>query len=164
MTLADRIAVLSAGHKMQYGSPHQIYNSPAALFVAAFTGSPPRNLVPCALAHGMADLGGGVRVALPRTLALNAASLTKGTFGIRPENILLTPPNASQAQSTEVPASVVLTEPLGAETLVTFKTGDVELVARCPASFTHAVGSSMPIYIDSQHMHLFDPTHQGALS
>ncbi len=45
MTLADRIAVLSAGHKMQYASPKEIYNQPAALFVAGFTGSPPMNLV-----------------------------------------------------------------------------------------------------------------------
>ncbi len=164
MTLADRIAVLSGGHKMQYGSPHQIYNTPAALFVAAFTGSPPMNLVPCALADGMADLGGAVRVALPPALANKAAALTQATFGIRPENILLVRPHANPAQCTEIPASVVLTEPLGAETLVTFKTGNVELVARCPASFRYTAGSNMPIYMDPQHMHLFDPTHQGALS
>jgi ABC-type sugar transport system ATPase subunit len=45
MTLADRIAVLSGGHKMQYASPNDIYNRPAAQFVAGFTGSPPMNLV-----------------------------------------------------------------------------------------------------------------------
>ena len=41
MTLADRIAVLSGGHKMQYATPDEIYNRPAAQFVAGFTGSPP---------------------------------------------------------------------------------------------------------------------------
>ena len=68
MTLADRIAVLSAGHRMQYATPDRIYNQPAALFVAGFTGAPPMNLVDCTLADGTVDLGGGVRVAPPRAL------------------------------------------------------------------------------------------------
>ena len=80
MTLADRIAVLSAGRLMQYDTPDAIYNRPAALFVAGFTGAPPMNLVACTLHDGAADLG-GVRVALPPELAARAAGGARRTFG-----------------------------------------------------------------------------------
>jgi multiple sugar transport system ATP-binding protein len=158
MTLADRIAVLSAGRVMQYATPHDIYNTPAALFVAGFTGSPPMNLVPCTLAEGAADIG-GARIALPAALLAKAANVKGLQFGIRPENIGLEPvPN-----SVQVAAAVVLTEPLGAETLVTFKLGDCELVARCAASFDHKPGRAMPIYLSAAHMHLFDTSTGAAL-
>ena len=68
MTLADRIAVLSAGRRMQYDTPDAIYNRPAAEFVAGFTGAPPMNLAACSCVDGYADLG-GLRVPLPWSLA-----------------------------------------------------------------------------------------------
>jgi multiple sugar transport system ATP-binding protein len=151
MTLADRIAVLSGGHKMQYATPHQIYNTPAALFVAGFTGSPAMNLVPCTLQGDQLQLG-DAHFAAPSALAQLAATASQWTFGIRPENIALSPlPGSVQA-----PASVVLTEPLGAETLVTFKVGNCEMVARCAASFMHPPGTPLPVYLAQEHMHLFD--------
>ena len=158
MTLADRIAVLSAGRVMQYATPHDIYNTPAALFVAGFTGSPPMNLVSCTIAHGAADLG-GAQIALPAPLFAKAAGVASLQFGIRPENIGLAP----APDSVQVSASVVLTEPLGAETLVTFKVGGCELVARCAASFHEKPGQAMPIYLSSAHMHVFDASSGAAL-
>jgi multiple sugar transport system ATP-binding protein len=157
MTLADRIAVLSAGRVMQYASPHEIYNRPAAVFVAGFTGSPPMNLVPCRIEAGHADLGHGVRIVLPVSLAGKGAAQTQ--FGIRPENIAL----SSSEGAVPTPASVVITEPLGAETLVTFKVGDSEMVARCAASFAGKPGDTMQIYLASKHMQLFDSASGQAL-
>ena len=155
MTLADRIAVLSAGRVMQYASPSEIYNSPAAVFVAGFTGSPSMNLAPCAVKDGKADLGEGVRLALPA--ALLGKSAEKLTFGIRPENIAL----GASSGSVSVPAKVVITEPLGAETLVTFQIGGCEMVARCTASFAGKAGDVMQVHLAQEHMHLFD-TNSGA--
>ena len=159
MTLADRIAVLSAGRVMQYASPSDIYNTPAALFVAGFTGSPPMNLVPCALHAGKVNLGNGISFDIPGALANKASSAPKLTFGIRPEDIALAPTEGS----VPVPASVVLTEPLGAETLVTFKVGDCELVARCAASFALKSGTAASIYLASTRMHLFDTSSGQAI-
>ena len=152
MTLADRIAVLSAGHKMQYASPHDIYNTPAALFVAGFTGSPSMNLVPCTVQGGRVDLGGGAVFMLPAALADKASSAKRLTFGIRPEDVALAPAEGSMS----VPAVVLLTEPLGAETLVTFKVGDCELVARCAASFALKPGTDLTLHLAGSRMHLFD--------
>jgi multiple sugar transport system ATP-binding protein len=153
MTLADRIVVMSGGHKMQHATPDEIYNQPAAQFVAGFTGSPPMNLVPCALSEGTVDLG-GARVQLPPTLAARAEIARKHVFGIRPENISPLPRNV--AGELSVPSTVVISEPLGAETLVTFQVGQVELVARCAASYKMPAGSQQTLYLDPQAMHLFD--------
>jgi multiple sugar transport system ATP-binding protein len=152
MTLADRIAVLSGGHKMQYDSPDAIYNRPAALFVAGFTGAPPMNLVPCSLDNGYAELG-GLRVPLPFALAQRAAQYKSLTFGVRPENLRL---QVEADNDISLPAEVLLLEPLGAETLVTFKLGAAEMVARCPAAFRPATGTQVNLQVSPAHMHLFD--------
>ena len=160
MTLADRIAVLSAGHKMQYATPEEIYNRPAAHFVAGFTGSPPMNLVPCTFADNAADLG-GVRVALPLALAERASGASSHTFGIRPENVSTSP--RAVPDEVQVPATVVISEPLGAETLVTFQVGQAELIARCPSSFKAKPGTAQTLYLDPAAMHLFDRASGQAL-
>ena len=79
MTLADRIAVLSAGKLMPYDTPEAIYNRPAALLVAGFTGAPPMNLVDCTLTQGAIDFN-GVRFALPADLASRSLELALLTF------------------------------------------------------------------------------------
>jgi len=150
MTLADRIAVLSAGRKMQYDTPDAIYNRPAAIFVAGFTGAPPMNLVDCTRGDGAADLG-GVRVPLPAHLAHAGNGALK--FGVRPENIALAP---TVPDATPLAAEVALLEPLGAETLVTLKIGSAEMVARCPASFREPPGTRLTVHVDPRHLHLFD--------
>jgi len=160
MTLADRIAVLSAGHKMQFATPDEIYNRPAAHFVAGFTGSPPMNLVPCVVQAHSADLG-GVQIALAPDLVQRAAQAKAHVFGIRPENVTLAPRVAEGEVS--VPATVVISEPLGAETLVTFQVGQVEWVVRCPASFKVQPGTTHTLYLHTASMHLFDKESGQAL-
>jgi multiple sugar transport system ATP-binding protein len=152
MTLADRIAVLSGGHKMQYDTPDAIYNRPAALFVAGFTGAPPMNLADCTLVGDRADLG-GAQIAVPAGLAARARYAATLKFGVRPENIALAP-TTNDAQ--RVPAQVSLLEPLGAETLVTLRIGSAEMVARAPASFRDRPGTALDVYLSPQHLHLFD--------
>ncbi len=153
MTLADRIAVLSAGRLMQYDTPDAIYNRPAALFVAGFTGAPPMNLVPATLAApDTLDLG-GVRFGLPAALAARAAGVAALKFGVRPENLSL---QRLSDDSAALDAEVQLLEPLGAETLVNFRVGGCELTARCPASFRDSAGCRRTLYLQPGQMHLFD--------
>ena len=159
MTLADRIAVLSGGHKMQYDTPDAIYNRPAALFVAGFTGAPPMNLAHCTLAANSADLG-GAQIVLPADLAARGRNAATLKFGVRPENIALA---AMDADAQKVPAQVALLEPLGAETLVTLKIGAAEMVARAPASFRDKPGTAIDVFLRPQHLHLFDAASGVAL-
>jgi multiple sugar transport system ATP-binding protein len=159
MTLADRIAVLSGGHLMQYDTPETIYNRPAALFVAGFTGAPAMNLCDCAWVDGQADLG-GVRVSVMPELAARAAVVAKLKFGVRPENIMLAP---ITAEDQAVPAQVQLLEPLGAETLVTLRIGQADMVARCPASFRGKPGTQITAYLRAPQLHVFDAANGTAL-
>jgi multiple sugar transport system ATP-binding protein len=159
MTLADRIAVLSGGHKMQYDTPDAIYNRPAALFVAGFTGAPPMNLVPCTVADGRADLG-GVQANLPAALAARAGTGTPLRFGVRPENLRLA---RESDDAITLPGRVALVEPLGAETLVTFTVGHSELVARCAAAYRPDTGAHVDLHANPQHLHLFNESTGAAL-
>jgi multiple sugar transport system ATP-binding protein len=153
MTMADRIAVLSAGRKMQYDTPDTIYNQPAALFVAGFTGAPAMNLVDCTLQAGKADLGAGTQIVVPPSLAARANGSAGLKFGVRPENLTLA---AQASDDIALPAEVSLLEPLGAETLATLKIGGAEMIARCPASFREAPGTRLSVHLNPRHMHLFD--------
>jgi multiple sugar transport system ATP-binding protein len=115
------------------------------------------NLAPCTLAGGHADLG-GLRVPLPAALAARAGGRDKAIFGVRPENLRLA---SGGADDIIMPAEVALLEPLGAETLVTFKLGQAEMVARCPAAFREPLGTRLPLHMAAAHLHLFD-TETGA--
>jgi multiple sugar transport system ATP-binding protein len=144
---------------MQYDTPDAIYNRPAALFVAGFTGAPPMNLVDCSVAQGTVDLG-GARFGLPAALTPKINGSPALRFGVRPENLTLAPTGVGSAA---LDAEVVLLEPLGAETLVTFRVGAAELVARCPAAFRDAPGTRRTLHLQPQHMHLFDAATGAAL-
>jgi len=160
MTMANRIAVLSAGRKMQYDTPDNIYNRPAAIFVAGFTGAPPMNLADCTLTAGRADLGGGTQITLPPELAARASGSAQLKLGIRPENITL----ARQSEADfEVPAEVSLLEPLGAETLVSLKVGATEMISRCNAAFRDPPGTRLAVHMNPRHLHLFDASTGAAL-
>jgi multiple sugar transport system ATP-binding protein len=82
-------------------------------------------------------------------------------FGVRPENIVLAPREG--VPQVALPAQVVISEPLGAETLVTFQVGQSELVARCAPDFKAPPGSSHTIYLDASALHLFNATTGQAL-
>ena len=103
----------------------------------------------------LADLAeGAAGVAEVVELAAEIGASAESVFGIRPENISPLPRNVTGELS--VPSTVVISEPLGAETLVTFQVGQVELVARCAASYKMPAGSQQTLYLDPQAMHLFD--------
>jgi multiple sugar transport system ATP-binding protein len=153
MTLADRIAVLSAGNVIQYASPDEIYNRPAAKFVAGFTGSPSMNFAPATV-----NAGGDAVVVAGASIALGHARKSAGgkqvTFGVRPEDI---------AVGGNVPARVIVLEPLGAETLVTLSVGSdtgnnkpVEMVTRVSPDAALKPGDRINVSINPAKTHLFD--------
>ena len=153
MTLADRIAVMRAGHVEQLGTPDDIYNHPRSKFVAGFTGSPPMNFATCQVsADGAAVvLDGGITLTVPdsaRERTLQAAGRPM-TFGIRPEHL-------SIGGAHTVPAKIVLTEPLGAETLALVRIGNIEVTGRFQPDAGLAAGQEIPLSLALGKMHLFD--------
>jgi sn-glycerol 3-phosphate transport system ATP-binding protein len=106
MTLGDRIAVLDRGLLQQLGTPDEVFDQPANLFVAAFMGSPPMNLLRGAVERGLLRAG---------TLRLEVAGVPDGevVVGFRPESLGLT---GGGGPGLDMQVEVV--EPLGTETLV----------------------------------------------
>src|SRR5690349_4396837 len=95
MTMGDRVAVMSQGELQQVARPQALYDAPANLFVAAFIGSPPMNLLEGTVRVRGADVAfelAGQSLALPaETLAayprLRGADGWQVVVGIRAENL-----------------------------------------------------------------------------
>jgi ABC-type sugar transport system ATPase subunit len=154
MTLADRIAVMRAGHVEQLGSPDDIYNRPRTTFVAGFTGSPPMNFAKAAVAAdgSTVTLAGGVVLPVPPALraAFGRAAGKPSLFGIRPEHL------SAGGGETSVEARVLLTEPLGSDTLALLKVGDAEITGRFPPDTGLKTGDTARISLAMGKAHLFD--------
>ncbi len=163
MTLADRIVVLQAGRLVQYDTPDGIYNRPAARFVAGFTGSPPMNFLPCRVGEGgrVLHLAGGVNLPVPAHRIADAAGHAGRTltFGLRPEHLSVGV--ADDANAFQVPAEVLLVEPLGSDTLGLVKLGQGpdagEVTGRFSPEAGLAVGAHLTVSLALNRLHLFDP-------
>ncbi len=105
MTLADRIVAMHGGVVQQVGSPLELYDRPANLFVAGFIGSPGMNFLEASYEAGGVKLKDGTIVPLNTSLPLSNGE--KVTLGIRPEHVVMTDDGAGIA------ADVELVEPTG---------------------------------------------------
>lgn len=123
MTMGTKIIVMNEGVVQQYGSPREIYETPANLFVARFIGSPPMNIF-SARVSDKAILIDGAPVANSAELAatLSAMGLEEASVGVRPEKITIGDPPAGR-DSLAINVHTVVVEHLGAETVVGVKVG-----------------------------------------
>ncbi|GGW80044.1 ABC transporter ATP-binding protein [Streptomyces lomondensis] len=148
LSLADRIAVMKDGVIQQLGTPYQIYDSPASVFVADFVGEPAITLLPgIATGDGHARLSDTVRVALP--VPVDAGR--EVVVGIRPEDVRLTAEGG-------LPARVVAHEPLLESGLATLALDGVErhLVVLTDPEVRLAHDERVRVAADPEHTHVFD--------
>jgi len=154
MTLADRIVLMNAGNVEQIGTPEDVYDTPATLFVAGFVGASTMNLVPGRIdVNGggpAAVFGNGARLALPATIG-DAQAGQSVVIGMRPEQLHWTPGANAMLEGT---ARVV--EPLGSDTLVVFDVAGCELQARLPPRVVRNAGDPVRVAIAPESIHLFD--------
>ena len=153
MTMADRIAIMSAGRLQQVGTPQDVYEAPANLFVAQFIGTPPMNTLPgtVALSDGgpaTVDVGGG-RVPVPPGLTTSLGDGQPVVVGIRPEHLTVVPEGPVEQQVRAV-------EWLGHECLVFGAVGEAPVVVRQTGMATVAAGGTARLAVDPDQVHLFD--------
>jgi multiple sugar transport system ATP-binding protein len=154
MTLANRIAVLQAGHLQQYDTPGRIYREPSNLFVAGFMGSPPMNRLQARLEGEHVEWAGGQRWSRPPAWTPHWPQQTPLVLGIRPEHITL---GLGKSDDLRGQAQVQMLEPLGAETLLTLAIGSQSLICRGPAETTVGVGDVVDIAMDARQLQAFKP-------
>jgi multiple sugar transport system ATP-binding protein len=154
MTLADRICVMKKGKVLQIAEPRTIYERPATSFVATFLGTPRMNLVDGRVEADVITCG-PFRVPAP-ALVRERARAEEGSpdvvVGIRPEDVHL----AKEGEEGAARFEVAVSEPLGAETHLVLRAGDVELRVRAPGFDPRPAGTVVFVTVDSARMHVFD--------
>ena len=167
MTLASKIAVLKDGVLQQFGTPAEIYNDPANMFVADFMGSPSMNLIPAMIADDGAaitmqtDSGEILRLAVPPGKGLASHAGRPVIFGIRPES-LTDPQSADQSGSGIVRADCLIevVEPAGSDTFAVTRLGGKEVIARLRADTSVEPGTLMTLAFNLDKAVFFDPANE----
>jgi multiple sugar transport system ATP-binding protein len=192
MTMGDRIAVMRKGVLQQLGTPEELYDSPANLFVAEFIGSPPMNVLSATVVHGSALVVGSQRLTLPAG-TLDAYPQLAGdavpvALGLRPESLRdaldadpswprlradvelveTVPPEKlvhlrTDAEPVVTDATVEIAKDMDAEELQSLGTGTV-LNARLPGTAAVREGTQAEFAVAPFALHFFDPASGDALA
>ena len=156
LTLADRIVCMSMGHVQQIGTPLELYDTPANLFVAGFIGLPPMNFFDVLFEDGMLK-GKGFTVELTdkERATLSGYNGKEITLGVRPEDI---------AEGSAIPVKVFSNENLGMNTLVHGHMGEnnsLRISAKLRGWTDYRAGDVMKV--DFKKKHFFDKTTTNAI-
>ncbi|ANP89024.1 ABC transporter ATP-binding protein [Rhizobium leguminosarum] len=149
MTMADKIVVMHDGVVEQIGTPLELYDKPANLFVGGFIGSPAMNMIKGRLdpenpKSFKAPDGTALPVANPPADALGRDLV----YGLRPEYILL--------DANGLPGEIVVIEPTGYETHLILRLGGSDLSCVFRERVSARPGETLRVAIDAAHVHLFD--------
>ena len=168
MTLGDRIVIMKDGFIQQVGTPDEVFDRPANLFVAEFIGAPKMNIVRTQLIqengkYYVTPYGAKMEVDGENGRLLKEKGVTSQEviLGVRPEHIALV---AESAENT-IDSTILVNEMMGSELHLHVRTPDGEkLIARTPTvNLTHAERSTMhtgfPIHLTfpGKVMYFFDP-------
>jgi multiple sugar transport system ATP-binding protein len=149
MSLVDRIVVMEGGRIRQIGTPSEVYDHPADLFVATFVGSPGMNFIPGTLAEDRGNsfflsASGQVQIGVPRPSRFGHA-----TLGIRCEHVHEDP-------AGPIVGNVVTDEYLGSASNVHLDTEIGRMIMRTDSASNFARGSTLRLSLDPVQVSLFD--------
>jgi len=160
MTLATKIVVMKDGVIQQVGTPNEIYNHPANMFVADFMGSPSMNLIPAQATTS----GKGTQIAIARAngpeLVLNFDREIKGLNGNEKKEVILglRPENITDAQSGQLAeCQIDVVEPAGSDTFVVTNLGGKQVTARLRADAEVLPGEKASLAFDLTKASVFEP-------
>ena len=168
MTMGDRIVIMNGGVICQIGTPLEVYDRPANLFVAGFIGSPPMNFFQGELvsANGgglSVRLQGGLDLPLPRTELAGSVGRPI-VFGIRPEHVSVAASGralsdlawAALAAPAKVPARIEVVEPLGHRVVVTARSDAGPFQMETEIHTGVRPQDSVDLWFDMNRAYLFD--------
>jgi ABC-type sugar transport system ATPase subunit len=162
MTMSDLVAVMDQGEVQQFGTPEDVYDQPANLFVAGFIGSPPMNFADvelCAVADRPVLTVAGRAIPVPPQFDLSDAP-RRLTLGVRPQDVRMAPLDAPDA----VPGTVWMTELIGSERLIEVEVAPrLRITAEVRSEVRAALNTPAAVAFDPARIHLFDPASGAAL-
>jgi len=152
MTMGDRIAIMNAGILQQVGTPGDVYDRPANLFVAGFIGTPTMNFVPVTTSDSTAQAS-GFTAKLPQSVPAG-----KGTLGFRPEALTDKP----SADGSNLQMKVDVVERLGSDQYLYGQVGGDQVTARVDPRMKVGPGDTAQLGLDTRSIHLFDAESESA--
>ena len=161
MSIADNIAIMHDGILQQIGSPTEVYDHPANLFVAQFIGSPIMNVLDCAVTNDgsntMLILGhDGLNFPFSKPLFdhIRSQNIPEGELavGVRSEAILV----EREAKGDYVKVEVKIIEPIGPHDFVDVQVGDQIVRAKTPTQYVSKSDKMVWIRLEEQRIHFFD--------
>jgi multiple sugar transport system ATP-binding protein len=161
MTMGDRIVVMKDGNVQQIGTPLDLYNKPANLFVAGFIGSPAMNFIPCRVLEEDSRIyidAKDFRIPLPNSMASKVRPIkeTDFIFGIRPEDFReKREERRPSSQRATIRAKVNVIEPLGKELYLDLNTGVHTLTALLSADTETKLHQDIDLVPHIERIHLF---------
>ena len=152
MTMGHRMAVLNAGKIQQIGTPLEVYDTPANVFVAQFIGTPPMNFFDAIVRDGKLD---AAAFSIPLPSGRNATNGQNVRAGIRPENILASH-EQGRGETARVRGVVDIVEPIGHQAIVHSRIGPDVLVAAFDSHQMPRTGETIELVVELDALHLFD--------
>jgi multiple sugar transport system ATP-binding protein len=149
MTMADRIVALNGGIAQQIGTPAELYDNPANLFVAGFIGSPAMNFLEATLQGDLNVMVGGER--LGRVPMPAPPKDGRITVGIRPERITLVSAADGLAAKTE------FIEPTGLGTILHLRIAGQRIKLFTTERLAVRINDTVNIGVQAADLLLFDP-------
>ena len=152
LTLADRIVCMSMGYVQQIGTPLELYDTPANVFVASFIGLPPMNFFDATVKGNKLILDGGEDVDLTEDEAKSLSSYEGKviTLGVRPENVV---------RGDDVTIDVTNCENLGQTTLIHGHLGRHKITAKFREWCNYKPGEKVTVAFNRKHFFDKDTTN-----
>ena len=143
MSMADKIILLRDGHMEQEGPPEELYERPATTFAAGFIGTPPMNLLT------LTDSPNGAVIQGSDHDGILAGPGDGLVFGIRPEHITV-------SDDQGVPAELIATDYLGADTIMSAKIGEQTVRITVPGRYIIGRSHQARLTWSDEAVHIFD--------
>ncbi|RYL91481.1 sn-glycerol-3-phosphate ABC transporter ATP-binding protein UgpC [Sporolactobacillus sp. Y61] len=167
MTMATRIVIMKDGVIQQVGSPKDVYDTPANLFVGGFIGSPPMNFFHGTL-EGNHFKGDDIDIEIPEgklKILRNKNFLDKPIImGIRPEDIHDEPVVINSSPKSVIQAKINIPELTGAEFMLHAQVGTHNFIARVDARTPYHAGDNVTLALNVSKTHFFDPETEKSLT
>jgi multiple sugar transport system ATP-binding protein len=160
LSMGEEIAIMRDGAVVQQGTPDELYERPADLYVASKIGSPNMNLIDATVGEGSGTLTTALgEFKLARKLKAKAGD--KVVMGVRPTDLAIAP-----AKSADINVPIQLLEPLGDVTIVSLMAENAHLRILLPEARASEIklGERLPIRVDSSKIHVFSAHDGMALS